>query len=310
MSGGRRRRCTRRPVPARTARVPRCTRRVRRGPARSTPGAAGRRGPAGDGPGTIVVVVGDDDRRRHRDVARPSARESKRPIARPASTIWFQSWRATSSKPHHDAPAPVTPAVPAGEGGSSSAGRSARRRRRRSCRRRRRTAPARVVCRGTVALVAHSTSPATRSPWRRHISWAMDRPSSSRRRSRCSHPATSRRRAIALTSSAQSSRVKVSYSTIPRPWPRWSPATHPETIGERRTSSSPQFSEPVAVQPWSRISTGAPGGPAQLADERPATAGQPHVAPGRQPRCSVWLSLVPAHRNPSWCASEPLCRRP
>ena len=103
------------------------------------------------------------------------SRESKRPISRPASTIRGQSWRATSSKPHHGRPrrlcqrhhavqaAPViersgtTPATAEVPDAAPNTSRSRR-------------------LEEKWVLVADSTSPDTSSGWRFQSSWAIGPP--------------------------------------------------------------------------------------------------------------------------------------
>ena len=83
------------------------------------------------------------------------------------------------------------------------------------------------------------------------------------------------------------------------------PGSAGEGLGAARASSGRR-------SPSSRAggTTGAPGGPATARTKVQATNGEAHVAPGRQPRCSAWLSDFPPHRNPSWSLHRPSRRRP
>ena len=209
---------------------------------------------------------------------RPVARAACRPAgcAAPGPRPAGAGRRATATRPGTGRTCPRrTPARPAGRprtGGPS------------------RTAPGRRPARDGGATAAGRSG----------------RPSSSRPGSTGRSPA---RPASAATSSAQSSRRNGRRLRMPRPWPRWSRAmTRNSRL--RGSKHGNQLSPTVAVQPCRSTSTGAPGGPARLADKGRAPARQRgRVRPGgsaagrsdlgrhRQLRVGARRALRPASRG-------------
>ena len=228
-------------------------------------------------------------------------RESNRPIARPASTIWFQSWRATSVEAPPRRAAAVTPAVPAGEGGVGQ-----------PADRHGAGDDARAGGDAEQQALAHRAGErgARRAQHEPVDELAVALPDELG--DRAAHRVADRHEPVDVQLAGQRGDVVGAVLEAERLDRAQATAVaavidgdDAEVLGERVEAGEPVEvgSRRPAVQQDQHRRTRRPG---ELADEGPATAGQPHVAPGRQPRCSVWLSLFPAHRNPLLVPPEPL----
>lgn len=100
----------------------------------------------------------------------------------------------------------------------------------------------------TAAVAAHSTSPSTRSVWRRHTNCAISDPIEYPTGTKLGMSSTS---ATATTSSAQSSN-SIRGGEIPCPWQRWSKITT-RPISLNMSSAGYHVIRPVQASECSRM---------------------------------------------------------
>ena len=122
--------------------------------------------------------------------------------------------------------------------------------------------------------------PDTRSRCRRHRSWATGPPIEYPTAMTGPVPSAT---SVSAVSSAQSASRKMRRVRRPRAWPRRSGATMLKCCASGSNTRN-QLRPPLAIQPCSSSSVGAPGGPVDLADERRAALRQVDAAAERERR--------------------------